>query len=113
MTVPITIDDVRVRGVGKSFSSLGPSVFDEIASLQFVPVERVPTGESESKCTEVTSTYFEEGGRTDVPVFLLERLHAGDTLKGPAMILDGTQTVVVSPNATVFITSKHIVIELP
>lgn len=127
MNNEMTIDDVRVRGVGRSFDDLGPSVFAEAASLPFVAVPTTPEGES--ACSETTSVYFEEGGRRDVPVFLLERLGAGDRVDGPgewralgwrgrelmrsaAMIIDGTQTIVVDPGATAKITSKHVLIEL-
>ncbi|SCZ97643.1 BZ3500_MvSof-1268-A1-R1_Chr4-3g07328 [Microbotryum saponariae] len=115
MNAEITIDDVRVRGVGKSFDSLGPSVWDELGSMDFREIGG-ETGQGEdrsnSKCDEMASVYFESQGRVDVPVFLLDRLEKGDLVKGPAMIIDGTQTVVVDPGATARLTSKHIVIEL-
>jgi 5-oxoprolinase (ATP-hydrolysing) len=138
MNVDITIDDVRVRGVGKSFDSLGPSVFTEASCLSFVPVTRAPepstSGEKRSKCAEMASVYYESHGRLSVPVYLLERLVAGDLVEGPgklslalsgegrstdavmvsgsAMVIDGTQTIVVDPKAKAKITSKHVLIEL-
>ncbi|KAL8283634.1 hypothetical protein RQP46_005429 [Phenoliferia psychrophenolica] len=110
MNVDIIIDDVRVRGVGKSFDSLGPSVFTEAKGLTFKTVDVAPA--VDAKCSATTSVYYESIGRTDAPVFLLERLDAGDLIKGPAMIIDGTQTIVIDPNATAKITSKHVLIEL-
>ena len=80
MTNEMTIDDVRVRGIGRSFDTLGPSVFSEAASLSFVAVSRSP---ATGACSETTSVYFELGGRREVPVFLLERLRAGDRVDGP------------------------------
>lgn len=112
--VEIVVDDVRVRGVGKSFDSLGDSVFTEVKKLSFKPADRQPSeGKAESKCAELASVYYESAGRVEVPVFLLERLEAGDVVEGPAMILDGTQTLVIDPEATAKITSKHVLIELP
>ncbi|GAA6037141.1 hypothetical protein JCM8097_008756 [Rhodosporidiobolus ruineniae] len=105
MDAPIIVDDVRVRGVGKSFDSLGKSVFQEANELDFRPLEQAAGGET-------ASTYFEETGRVDVPVHMLEKLSAGDLVEGPALILDGTQTIVVSPGAKAKVTSKHLLIEL-
>jgi 5-oxoprolinase (ATP-hydrolysing) len=92
MNAPIIVDDVRVRGVGKSFDSLGKSVWAEVAELEgqgegeFREVSREV--EKGGKCEETASTYFEEGGRRDVPVYVLEKLEAGDVVKGP-----GTSTL--------------------
>ncbi|GAA5968138.1 hypothetical protein JCM11641_003745 [Rhodosporidiobolus odoratus] len=115
MDSTIIIDDVRVRGVGKSFDNLGKSVFAEAKELEFEPLERQVKDceeESKGKCAEMASTYFEEGGRVEVPVYLLERLEAGDLAEGPCLILDGTQTIVVSPGARAKVTSKHLLVEL-
>lgn len=85
----IIIDDVRVRGVGKSFDSLGDSVFTELKKLDFTSVDRdsvsgaAGEGEGKTKCAELASVYYEEQGRVEVPVFLLERLEAGDSVEGP------------------------------
>ncbi|BGP37830.1 hypothetical protein JCM10449v2_001752 [Rhodotorula kratochvilovae] len=110
MQAPIIVDDVRVRGVGKSFDSLGPSVYAEARALEFAPLPR--EAQEGGKCSEEASVYYEETGRVDVPVYLLERLEAGDVADGPALILDGTQTIVVTPGAKAKITSKHVLIEL-
>ncbi|GAA5830228.1 hypothetical protein JCM11251_001276 [Rhodosporidiobolus azoricus] len=107
MSAPIIVDDVRVRGVGKSFDSLGKSVFEEVKELDFKPVRR-----DGGKCEEKASVYFEETGRVDAPVYLLEKIEAGDLVQGPALILDGTQTIVISPDAKAKVTSKHLLVEL-
>jgi 5-oxoprolinase (ATP-hydrolysing) len=89
--VDIIIDDVRVRGVGKSFDSLGDSVFTEVKRLNFKAAGREPSahtedGTQQSKCAEKASVYYEEKGRVEVPVFLLERLEAGDLIEGPGAL---------------------------
>ncbi|KAM0792434.1 hypothetical protein ACM66B_005111 [Microbotryomycetes sp. NB124-2] len=109
LKVPIIVDDVRVRGLGKSFDNLGPSVFDELEQLSFKLVDE---SSPQSQTRETTSVYFEDTGRVDVDVHLLEDLRAGDELKGPCLVLDGTQTLVIDPDARVQITSKHVVISL-
>lgn len=88
--VDAVVDDVRVRGVGKSFDSLGESVFTEVKQLSFESIERKPSSggsEGGSKCAEMTSVYYESTGRCETPVFLLERLEAGDLIEGPGEFL--------------------------
>lgn len=99
------MDDIRVRGIGKSFSSLGPSVFEQAEKLNFKPVDK-------SK-TEQTSVYFEETGRVDAPVFQIEQLNEGDLVEGPALIIDDTQTVVIDPAPVVCkVLKKSLLIEM-
>lgn len=71
----IVVDDVRVRGIGKTFESLGETVYAEVARLTFSPA---PTSKSEG----TTSMYFETG-RVDVPIYLLSNLEQGDSVQGP------------------------------
>lgn len=87
----IVVDDIRVRGIGKSFIDLGPSVFEQADKLDFNPVKA-------SKAKQNTSVYFEETGRMDVPVFEIEDLSEGDLVVGPALIIDKTQTIIVDPD---------------
>ncbi|KAI5481244.1 5-oxoprolinase [Pseudohyphozyma bogoriensis] len=115
MSVPIIVDDVRIRGVGKSFDSLGDSVFTEAGKTEFKNVTREV--EKEGKCGEKASVYFEGKGRVEVPVYELEsegkkNVRTNDDLVPLAMIIDGTQTIVVDPNGKAKITSKHVMIEL-
>ncbi|CAK5271011.1 unnamed protein product [Mycena citricolor] len=103
-TKSIIVDDIKVRGIGKTFDTLGESVYSEVARLTQQPV-----GETELKY----SVYFDQIGRVDeTPVFLLDQLHTGDVVAGPAMIIDNTQTIVLVPGATAVLTSKHLYITL-
>lgn len=102
MDVPIVVDDVRAKGIGRSFDSLGPSVFDEASELKF---------EQADEPAEVSSVYFDKVGRRDVPVYMLDALPAGKLVEGPAMVLDGTQTIVIDPHWVAKVTSKHLLIE--
>ena len=100
----IIVDDVRVRGIGKSFR------FDEkTVDEQLKAVKRKPVGDC--KRHSVQKVYF-DGGRLDTPIFRLEDLEIGNTISGPAMLADGTQTIVVPPNATALILDTHVVIDL-
>jgi 5-oxoprolinase (ATP-hydrolysing) len=103
---PIIVDDLKVRGLGKTFDTLGKTVYEEMKSLQ-----RKDVDESKQSCTH--SVYFDEIGRVDVtPVYELPSLDVGDVVKGPAMIIDDTQTIVVVPKSEVVVTSRHLFIQL-
>ncbi|EMD35703.1 hypothetical protein CERSUDRAFT_115669 [Gelatoporia subvermispora B] len=105
-TKTIVVDDVKVRGIGKTFDTLGESVFDEVEKLDKRPVDR-------SQADSTHSTYFDKLGRVDdTPVFLLPALEVGDVVEGPAMIIDDTQTIVLIPGAKAVLTSKHLYITL-
>jgi 5-oxoprolinase (ATP-hydrolysing) len=100
----IIVDDVRVRGIGKSFR------YDEkTVDQQLKTIERKEV--AAQKKHSVSKVYF-EGGRQDTPTFKLKDLEPGTTIKGPAMLADGTQTIVVTPDATALILETHVVIDI-
>ena len=97
----------KVRGIGKTFDTLGESVYAEVARLQTQKVDH------EAKVETRYSVYFDKVGRVDdTPVFLLDKLEVGDVVEGPAMIIDDTQTIVVVPDAKAILTRKHLFITL-
>lgn len=96
----------QVRGIGKTFDSLGESVYSEVERLLRTPVQR-------TQAASTTSVYFDKIGRIpDTPVFLLEQLKVGDEVIGPAMIIDDTQTIVLIPEAKAVLTRKHLYVTL-
>jgi 5-oxoprolinase (ATP-hydrolysing) len=101
----IIVDDVRVRGIGKSFEGLGKTADQQLKEIK--PRE-VKSGDKEYKRTKV---YF-EGGRQDTPIYKLEDLEVGDKIHGPAVLADGTQTIVVTPGASALIIETHVVINI-
>lgn len=100
----IIIDDVRIRGIGKSFRHS-----EETVDQQLKVVKRQQVSETSKHGT--LEVYF-EGGRKDTPVYKLENLQVGDSIRGPAMLADGTQTIVVTPKAEALILKTHVVINL-
>lgn len=103
---PIIVDDLKVRGLGKTFDSLGETVYEELQSLQRKYVDS-------SRQSSTYSVYFEDIGRVDqTPVFELPSLEVGDVVEGPAMIIDDTQTIVLVPKSEAIVTSRHLVIKL-
>ncbi|KAH9055167.1 5-oxoprolinase [Lactarius deliciosus] len=102
----VVVDDIKVRGVGTTSDDSGPSVFDELEELQTSQVRR-------DSAAMRYSVYFDKVGRVDdTPVFELGSLAVGDTVDGPAVVIDDTQTIVVVPGARAVIASRHLVITL-
>lgn len=100
----IIVDDVRVRGIGRSFEGM-----EETVDMQLKEVKR--NGVDPKKQYGKSLVYF-EGGRRETPVYKLEDLGVGDQLSGPAILADGTQTIIVSPGASALIIETHVVINI-
>lgn len=100
----IIVDDVRARGIGKSFEGLEKTVDQQLKEIRAKDVE-------DDKKYGTSKVYF-EGGRRETPIYKLEDLNVGDRLKGPAICADGTQTIIVTPGATALVIDTHVVINL-
>jgi 5-oxoprolinase (ATP-hydrolysing) len=103
---PIVVEDIRVRGVGKSLSIPPESPQAELNSTKTVSVGK------ESQDDSMT-VYFSRVGHATTPVFFLGNLHPGSCIQGPAMIIDKTQTIVVEPHVTAIILSRHVILDVP
>ncbi|KAF1372927.1 hypothetical protein PFLUV_G00255040 [Perca fluviatilis] len=83
-TIPdraIMVDDIRVRGCGKS---------------GIKSVYNTKMGHGEAKPVTMTKCYFEEG-YLDTGVYLWEELPCGHSIQGPAIIIDKNSTILVEP----------------
>lgn len=85
----IVVDDVRVRGVGKS------DIEEEI--------KRQPASDP-PQIEKTLPVYFEEG-YLNTDIYLLSKLSPGHILKGPAIIMDQLSTILVEPDCTATITN--------
>lgn len=105
----VIVDDVRVRGIGRSFRNEERTVDQQLADLEV----SVLAGEAlaAKQHGPPQSVYF-AGGRVSTPVFRLEDLAVGDRIRGPAMLADGTQTIVVSPATTATKLATHVIIDM-
>lgn len=101
----IIVDDIRVRGIGKSAQTSKMSVHEEMKTLKPVPV-------SPSKAEGTTSIYFETGRNDQTPTYLLEKLAVGTTVSGPAIIMDANSAILIQPFCTGLITSNTVVITI-
>lgn len=84
----VVVDDIRVRGIGKT------DLHHE---------NEVQKSETSPKPVSITKVFFEEGYQ-DTSVYLLKELFAGQVLKGPAIIMDQLSTILVEPHCTAVIT---------
>ncbi|KAF9782495.1 5-oxoprolinase [Thelephora terrestris] len=105
-TKNIIVDDVKVRGIGKTFDSMGESVYAELETLKQRPVLK-------DKIDSRHSVYFGGLGRVDdTPVYLLDKLEIGDTIEGPGVVIDATQTILLIPGSKAVLTSNILYITI-
>ena len=100
----VIVDDVRARGIGKSFGGLEKTVDQQLKEIKAKDLH------SEKRYGS-SKVYF-EGGRLDTPIYKLEDLSVGDRIRGPAILADGTQTVVITPGTTALLIETHVVINI-
>lgn len=100
----IIIDDVRVRGIGKSFRGMSKTADQQLKEIK-------PKEVSGDKAYTTSQVYF-EGGRKDTKIYKLEDLEIGTRIPGPTIIADGTQTIIIPPGASALIIETHVVINI-
>lgn len=108
----ILVGDIRVRAIGQTVLEEGTTPGADIKAngSNFVSVDK-------AKSIGATSIYFEthtgEGKWiNDTPIYPLKNLSRGDQIKGPAIIIDDTQTILVELNAVATILTNHVIIDL-
>ncbi|KAG0306196.1 hypothetical protein BGZ98_002799 [Dissophora globulifera] len=101
----IIVDDIRVRGIGKSAQASPISVQDEVKTLKPTPVD--------SAIAEgLTSIFFEDGRDDKTPTYLLEKLPVGTKVDGPAIIMDANSAILIQPFCSGLITSNTVVVTI-
>ncbi|KAH9813865.1 Hydantoinase/oxoprolinase-domain-containing protein [Melampsora americana] len=88
--------------------SLGKTYCEELSEITFQSVD------DRHEPDQYHSVYFDQPyGRQDrTPVYLLNRLSVGDLIKGPALLIDDFQTLVIDPEAEAKVLKVHIVIDM-
>jgi 5-oxoprolinase (ATP-hydrolysing) len=85
---------------------MGETVYSELETLKQRPV-------SKDKIDSKHSVYFDGLGRVkDTPVYLLDNLEVGETIDGPGVVIDATQTIVLIPNSKAVLASNILYITL-
>ncbi|KAH0845870.1 hypothetical protein FOPE_10995 [Fonsecaea pedrosoi] len=100
----IIVDDVRVRGIGKSFRGMSKTADQQLKEIS-------PKDVAKDKAYTTSEVYF-EGGRVPTKIYRLEDLDVGTRVPGPAIIADGTQTIIIDPKASALIIETHVVINI-
>ncbi|THY85482.1 putative 5-oxoprolinase [Aureobasidium pullulans] len=102
----VLVDDVRVRSVGQAMNIELPSPFSELQRIAASPpVSPVVTGDSRR-------VFFADQGWTDASLYHLANLKPGVRIRGPALIIDKTQTIVLDAASEASILSQHVIIDL-
>lgn len=100
----IIIDDLRVRAIGRSRAKSVNTPYNQLKTARNSHSASVrPTGTS--------SVYFEGSGSVDTPVYELQSLPPSALIAGPAMIIDKTQTILVTPYSKATILDSYVVID--
>ncbi|KAJ4371203.1 hypothetical protein N0V83_004419 [Neocucurbitaria cava] len=102
---PIIIDDFRVRAIGAAHSRVENSPF---AQMKLVEKSNVATPAP----NDTSRVFFAQGGWVETPIYELHGLPHGARLAGPALVIDKTQTIVVTPNAIATILDSYVVINI-
>lgn len=102
----VHVGDVRIRATGRATNSESQSFSS--GDLSNVTV----TEASQSAVQMVKDVYFEGVGWQKTPVYLLDTLQLSDQVRGPAMIIDKTQTIVITPGSVATTLTRHIIIDI-
>jgi 5-oxoprolinase (ATP-hydrolysing) len=103
----IIVDDIRIRGIAKAIEHNELTMIKETRELkQANKIKEIDPSIKNGVC----SAYFETGRDGSVPIYLLNEIPVGSVVKGPAMIIDATATIVVEPACSALVTSQHVTI---
>ncbi|CAI6097747.1 unnamed protein product [Clonostachys chloroleuca] len=98
----ILVDDLRVRTTAKTTEE------DKVGLRELDTLKATSWASS----TKTTRMFFEKLGFVDAPLYLLDDLSVGQKIAGPAMVIDKTQTIVVSPDSTATVLSSMLLIDV-
>jgi 5-oxoprolinase (ATP-hydrolysing) len=100
----ILVDDVRVRVISSSKGSKAVGLMDSVDRA--IGLSRV------SKPNHCASVYFDQTGWTSTNVYMLPDLVAGSVVSGPAIIVDKTSTILLTPSTSATLTDDTVIIDL-
>ncbi|ODV83857.1 hypothetical protein CANARDRAFT_29589 [[Candida] arabinofermentans NRRL YB-2248] len=100
----VMVQDLRIRGSGKISKITERSPYEDLKNAK--------TFDIEDGLEETSKKMVFESGIHDAKIYMLNKLPDGAKILGPALLLDATQTIIVTPNATALILPRHVVIDL-
>ncbi|KAJ5597125.1 hypothetical protein N7450_003583 [Penicillium hetheringtonii] len=101
----IFVDNIRVQAIGKS--NFGEDEQPGIQAPHDIQANGIPP-----KATSTKAVYFRSLGWVNAPVYLLGSLSIGSTITGPALVVDNTQTILLSPNCSATATKSLLVLDV-
>ncbi|KAL7915569.1 putative 5-oxoprolinase [Trichoderma velutinum] len=105
---PVQVDDIRVRGV-----AVDPLITENSRLAKDLAVaESQNLMMDSSRASSTARVYFEELGRVPTSIYKVEDLLPYHHIKGPAIILDNTQTLLVLPNTRATALDSKIIIKV-
>jgi 5-oxoprolinase (ATP-hydrolysing) len=99
----VIVDDYRVRSIGASIVDVENPWKSELTGLK-------ETTDAVTK--ESREVYFKDLGWHQSPMHHLADLELGQKIRGPALIMDNKQTIVVTPEAIAIILTNNVVIDI-
>ncbi|KPM41857.1 Uncharacterized protein C11D3.15 [Neonectria ditissima] len=99
----VIVDDCRVRSIGQSNVESAAPWPAELASAE---------GVWTTKANMTKDVYFKGLGWSKTPVYVLGELAPHSKVRGPALIIDDKQTIVIVPEATATRLSNTVVIDV-
>ncbi|KAK2008582.1 hypothetical protein LZ32DRAFT_609296 [Colletotrichum eremochloae] len=102
----IIVDDVRVRSVGQGADLKLTNPFEELRRARTT----LPLTPAEPRT--FTKVYYENYGWVDTALLYLDDLSVGNTVRGPAIVVDKTQTIVLDSSSAATILTEHLVLEI-
>ncbi|KAL6404418.1 hydantoinase B/oxoprolinase [Ilyonectria robusta] len=100
----IIVDDIRIRATGLARQKEAKSPFVQLKAVQDkIVLTARPSGTS--------LVYFEDHGHLNTPIYELQGIDVGTRISGPAMIIDNTQTILVTPGVTATTLDSYVIID--
>ncbi|KAI1639170.1 hydantoinase [Biscogniauxia mediterranea] len=102
----ILVDDVRVRSVGKAMDVPISSAFDQLDGSENFPIIQPSAAKTSRK------VYFQSSGWVDTAIFHIDALPKRSKIRGPAVAVDATQTIIIEEDSVATILDEHIILDL-
>ncbi len=102
----ILVDDIRVRSVGKAMDVPISNPFEQLKDAEAFPVN------DPSMAKGTCKVYFGATGWTNAAVFHINALPKRSKIKGPAIAIDETQTIIIEEDSEAIVLDEHLILDL-
>lgn len=102
----ILVDDVRVRSVGKAMDVPISNPFEQLKDADSFPTNDPTTAKATRK------VYFGSTGWTDAAIFHINAVPKHSKIKGPAVAIDETQTIIIEDDSEAIVLDEHLILDL-